>query len=160
MYQYLLIPRILLFSFSFFFFLMIRRPPRSTLFPYTTLFRSGLGPAARALDRARVPHPAAPGAGPRRGGGERWGRGHPRRRGRARGVPRPGAGRRSARDRERRRGRAARSHHHRARALPPGGGRGPGRGGLARGRAGPRAGGGARRPDPDRPRREGARRVV
>src|SRR2546430_6122185 len=27
-------------SFSFFFFLMIRRPPRSTLFPYTTLFRS------------------------------------------------------------------------------------------------------------------------
>src|ERR1041385_9378069 len=27
----------------FFFFLMIRRPPRSTLFPYTTLFRSGLG---------------------------------------------------------------------------------------------------------------------
>src|SRR5687767_16037788 len=30
----------LLLSFSFFFFLMIRRPPRSTLFPYTTLFRS------------------------------------------------------------------------------------------------------------------------
>src|SRR5216683_8328380 len=28
-----------MFSF-FFFFLMIRRPPRSTLFPYTTLFRS------------------------------------------------------------------------------------------------------------------------
>src|SRR2546427_12028772 len=27
---------------SFFFFLMIRRPPRSTLFPYTTLFRSPL----------------------------------------------------------------------------------------------------------------------
>src|SRR5947207_4228955 len=27
--------------FLFFFFLMIRRPPRSTLFPYTTLFRSG-----------------------------------------------------------------------------------------------------------------------
>src|SRR2546429_235291 len=26
-----------------FFFLMIRRPPRSTLFPYTTLFRSSLG---------------------------------------------------------------------------------------------------------------------
>src|SRR5256885_16765962 len=26
-----------------FFFLMIRRPPRSTLFPYTTLFRSGFG---------------------------------------------------------------------------------------------------------------------
>src|SRR2546427_12126799 len=33
----------------FFFFLMIRRPPRSTLFPYTTLFRSekmGLAPEA------------------------------------------------------------------------------------------------------------------
>src|SRR5258708_3090919 len=29
--------------FSFFFFLMIRRPPRSTLFPYTTLFRSPAG---------------------------------------------------------------------------------------------------------------------
>src|SRR3989475_12094517 len=28
------------YSFSLFFFLMIRRPPRSTLFPYTTLFRS------------------------------------------------------------------------------------------------------------------------
>src|SRR2546422_2497951 len=27
-------------SIFFFFFLMIRRPPRSTLFPYTTLFRS------------------------------------------------------------------------------------------------------------------------
>src|SRR3970282_2509649 len=26
---------------TFLFFLMIRRPPRSTLFPYTTLFRSG-----------------------------------------------------------------------------------------------------------------------
>src|SRR2546426_5857105 len=33
----------------FFFFLMIRRPPRSTLFPYTTLFRSrrARGSAAR-----------------------------------------------------------------------------------------------------------------
>src|SRR6266511_5590813 len=35
----------------FFFFLMIRRPPRSTLFPYTTLFRS---PAVgRQRDHAR-----------------------------------------------------------------------------------------------------------
>src|SRR3712207_8719753 len=36
------------------FFLMIRRPPRSTLFPYTTLFRSlgHIGPAAAAA-RAR-----------------------------------------------------------------------------------------------------------
>src|SRR2546429_9335937 len=30
----------LLLSYVLFFFLMIRRPPRSTLFPYTTLFRS------------------------------------------------------------------------------------------------------------------------
>src|SRR3712207_7989833 len=35
---------------SFFFFLMIRRPPRSTLFPYTTLFRSR---DAHGLDVAR-----------------------------------------------------------------------------------------------------------
>src|SRR3712207_8109014 len=32
-----------------FFFLMIRRPPRSTLFPYTTLFRSG--PVVEAIQR-------------------------------------------------------------------------------------------------------------
>src|SRR3990167_5411151 len=40
-----------------FFFLMIRRPPRSTLFPYTTLFRSGVLHHTRLfrlqLDRAR-----------------------------------------------------------------------------------------------------------
>src|SRR3712207_8935249 len=30
-----------------FFFLMIRRPPRSTLFPYTTLFRSGSHPGGQ-----------------------------------------------------------------------------------------------------------------
>src|SRR3712207_9265797 len=60
-----------IFAISFF-FLMIRRPPRSTLFPYTTLFRS---------------HPEDPGGGqevlrqgpeprrePRRGGGDRRGR--------------------------------------------------------------------------------------
>src|SRR2546430_3918038 len=34
----------------FFFFLMIRRPPRSTLFPYTTLFRSRVGKAVTELD--------------------------------------------------------------------------------------------------------------
>src|SRR5260370_36962304 len=34
--------------FSLFFFLMIRRPPRSTLFPYTTLFRSGVDCANHA----------------------------------------------------------------------------------------------------------------
>src|SRR3712207_8394750 len=33
-----------------FFLLMIRRPPRSTLFPYTTLFRSDLGAVARQVD--------------------------------------------------------------------------------------------------------------
>src|SRR5258708_18250032 len=42
---------------SFFFFLMIRRPPRSTLFPYTTLFRS--------------PSPAAPPGAPPWGCGRR-----------------------------------------------------------------------------------------
>src|SRR2546421_5629788 len=35
----------------FFFFLMIRRPPRSTLFPYTTLFRS-VGRARQAFPEA------------------------------------------------------------------------------------------------------------
>src|SRR5256885_17189323 len=34
--------------FLFFFFLMIRRPPRSTLFPYTTLFRSCSGAPSAA----------------------------------------------------------------------------------------------------------------
>src|SRR5688572_30997318 len=57
------------------FFLMIRRPPRSTLFPYTTLFRSGRSlhlacratappaPSPRRSDRAaggRSPRPAPP----------------------------------------------------------------------------------------------------
>src|SRR3712207_8983285 len=32
---------------------MIRRPPRSTLFPYTTLFRSGTGAGANARRRLR-----------------------------------------------------------------------------------------------------------
>src|ERR1041385_975030 len=36
----------------FFFFLMIRRPPRSTLFPYTTLFRSSPRTASRTDPRA------------------------------------------------------------------------------------------------------------
>src|SRR5262249_62189709 len=34
----------------FFFFLMIRRPPRSTLFPYTTLFRSDRQPVLATSD--------------------------------------------------------------------------------------------------------------
>src|SRR5258708_10589580 len=37
---------------DFFFFLMIRRPPRSTLFPYTTLFRS---PRRKRTDRLARP---------------------------------------------------------------------------------------------------------
>src|SRR6476660_10092967 len=45
-------------SFVFFFFLMIRRPPRSTLFPYTTLFRSARcrrGPAGQRPRECRRP---------------------------------------------------------------------------------------------------------
>src|SRR5260370_11511993 len=47
-----------------FFFLMIRRPPRSTLFPYTTLFRStwiaNHRPAPQATDQARLDAGRAP----------------------------------------------------------------------------------------------------
>src|SRR2546428_6068216 len=67
---------------------MIRRPPRSTLFPYTTLFRSDDDPERRAARRARGP------ASFSRGGR---------------------AARRGARDRGQRRdlrGRAARSEEH------------------------------------------------
>src|SRR6266436_7018476 len=39
--------------FLFFFFLMIRRPPRSTLFPYTTLFRSPRPTGPRCPGRRR-----------------------------------------------------------------------------------------------------------
>src|SRR5215813_884793 len=69
-----------MFSLFYFFFLMIRRPPRSTLFPYTTLFRSvregaaqcarlaaaGAGrlPALLRRDDRRLPELAG---GPRRG---------------------------------------------------------------------------------------------
>src|SRR3712207_7310391 len=51
---------------SSFFFLMIRRPPRSTLFPYTTLFRSpggGFGDPTEIEPRGpsmRLPHGTAP----------------------------------------------------------------------------------------------------
>src|SRR5256885_8798687 len=54
----------------FFFFLMIRRPPRSTLFPYTTLFRSGsarVGAGSRASPGPDSCGPAP--AGHVRGGG-------------------------------------------------------------------------------------------
>src|SRR3712207_5242163 len=52
----------------YFFFLMIRRPPRSTLFPYTTLFRSARGDRLAPLflrhdlGRGKAPGP----------GGRRW----------------------------------------------------------------------------------------
>src|SRR6266542_6997076 len=41
--------------FGLFFFLMIRRPPRSTLFPYTTLFRSSPACSGRAIDDGLAP---------------------------------------------------------------------------------------------------------
>src|ERR1022692_760263 len=37
--EYVQLMQLLVTCLGFFFFLMIRRPPRSTLFPYTTLFR-------------------------------------------------------------------------------------------------------------------------
>src|SRR5438552_10813180 len=44
-----------------FFFLLIRRPPRSTLFPYTTLFRSGaLQARLRGPARGPLPDPGRP----------------------------------------------------------------------------------------------------
>src|SRR5258706_16264925 len=64
------INRSIYFRFLFFFFLMIRRPPRSTLFPYTTLFRSSLrrraSPSSGSLPspRTSLRRPSAPpGAG-------------------------------------------------------------------------------------------------
>src|SRR3712207_7762353 len=47
--------------FTIFFFLMIRRPPRSTLFPYTTLFRSARTCDSRSETRAiSAPEKAPP----------------------------------------------------------------------------------------------------
>src|SRR5256885_6069831 len=46
---------VLVLMLSLLFFLMIRRPPRSTLFPYTTLFRSGLV-VVEHPDDARMAH--------------------------------------------------------------------------------------------------------
>src|SRR5215207_11699234 len=57
---------------TLFFFLMIRRPPRSTLFPYTTLFRPGRpggpdpGPARRGARRRRRCAAGSPRPGPAR----------------------------------------------------------------------------------------------
>src|SRR3712207_8989847 len=47
---------------------MIRRPPRSTLFPYTTLFRSRAGRVARAAARGRRRRARGRGRTPRGGG--------------------------------------------------------------------------------------------
>src|SRR5205085_11976970 len=52
LYSFYLLPRTILLHF-FFFFLMLRRPPTSTLFPYTTLFRSR-GCAARRAAAHRI----------------------------------------------------------------------------------------------------------
>src|SRR2546430_10403871 len=55
-----------------FFFLMIRRPPRSTLFPYTTLFRSRSSAASRSPPRAgRSRPPGSRGTGTSRARHER-----------------------------------------------------------------------------------------
>src|SRR3712207_8500592 len=47
---------------------MIRRPPRATLFPYATLFRSGPPARARPAGRTAVPDPAQQRRPRRRGG--------------------------------------------------------------------------------------------
>src|SRR2546426_11524601 len=56
-------------SLLFFFFLMIRRPPRSTLFPYTTLFRSE--PGQRHLGVRLPPLRLDVASGPRAGDEDR-----------------------------------------------------------------------------------------
>src|SRR6266571_4302069 len=73
--------------FFFFFFLMIRRPPRSTLFPYTTLFRSPRCTRGPRAGRTPPPGPASPA----RSGGRR------RERRAAGGRTRPGLGARTSR---------------------------------------------------------------
>src|SRR5258708_14599596 len=84
---------------------MIRRPPRSTLFPYTTLFRSGGGVRGERLSRRRLRAGAGrPGAPARRGAGDR----HRSRRGAA---PRAGGAVAHRRRRDGRDG-AARSLRH------------------------------------------------
>src|SRR5579883_1878002 len=68
--------------FLLFFFLMIRRPPRSTLFPYTTLFRSPARHAAGARVLRAGRHPpvrGAPARGRRPGGRALAGVDQPRR---------------------------------------------------------------------------------
>src|SRR5699024_12547886 len=59
--------------FFFFFFSLFRRPPRSTLFPYTTLFRSSRRARSRSIGADARSHALAPvhSAHPR--GTGRWG---------------------------------------------------------------------------------------
>src|SRR3712207_8522724 len=51
----------------FFVFVMIRRPPRSTLFPYTTLFRSWVSPGTTTRSRSAR---TAPNGSPSSGGAD------------------------------------------------------------------------------------------
>src|SRR5690348_18266296 len=59
--SHLLFPSFLPLILSYFFFLMIRRPPRSTLFPYTTLFRSPLAVMHCAPSSVNPTGPLTPG---------------------------------------------------------------------------------------------------
>src|SRR5207253_10598886 len=75
---YFHIPLAFTYPSSFLFFLLIRRPPRSTLFPYTTLFRSrdhhragGRAPRGTRPRAPRLGRGAVTGAGAHRGGGDR-----------------------------------------------------------------------------------------
>src|SRR5689334_23944644 len=63
MFLLLVYPTVCFYSYSsFLFFLMIRRPPRSTLFPYTTLFRSHSSPTPSP--RRRTAPPTSPASTP------------------------------------------------------------------------------------------------
>src|SRR2546422_7572275 len=96
MFITLMSPSLVLFVVLWLFFLMIRRPPRSTLFPYTTLFRSsGSAGVTRARRRA--------GFGPDRHERRYLRRGPGRQQGhRPHGAEAPPGDARSARDRHRR----------------------------------------------------------
>src|SRR6266542_4095131 len=130
-----------------FFFLMLRRPPRSTLFPYTTLFRSGRGGVHRRrracpAQRHRASPDRRPDSRAHRGGAARRGA-RPRRT--AAGGEQPGVGVRPG-----------------ARGGGAGGGADPAAAGVPRhdrgGRAGPDVGAGIRRAAP-RGRRRGDRQL-
>src|SRR2546422_11495778 len=116
----------------FFFFLMIRRPPRSTLFPYTTLFRSAFDRAERTVApvmdrppqsvdgavvavRVEVVAPEALRAEGRRDAGQQRERGASgSQRAAGTGTPCPGASPRCRRARRSGRGRATRRRTRRA----------------------------------------------